>query len=81
MNKEEGYISSTDLQYLVGKKGVQVVVEFVFGNDVPVEGTAYLFYRAVVRTEEVEHSILFLYDQELAGHFNKLEIVVYRCVV
>ena len=59
----------------------QVVVEFVFGNDVPVEGTAYLFYRAVVRTEEVEHSILFLYDQELAGHFNKLEIVVYRCVV
>ena len=22
MNKEEGYISSTDLQYLVGKKGV-----------------------------------------------------------
>jgi hypothetical protein len=47
----------------------QVVVEFVFGNDVPVKGTAYLFYRAVVGTEEVEHAVLFLYDQELAGHF------------
>ena len=31
--------------------------------------TAYLFYRAVVGTEEVEHAVLFLYDQELAGHF------------